>query len=204
MAFLLNNLSRRFEALVDNRLHLLINQLWVRSVLRAYRIGFLSKRLHAVIIFLVVDISDLVAHTELDNHVTGHLVRLVEIVVGPGGDHPKEFLLGDPPSQNLADFVLELLLSVQRAFVGQVLRETEGALRPGNNGQFEQGVASGEEPRHYRVPGFVDRHCLPFLVCDYPLLLQTSDNPFHGHLEVVRVHGICVIPGCLDGGFVAD
>lgn len=78
----------------------------------------------------------------------------------------------------------------------QVLRKTQRALRPGDDGQLQQWVGARQEPGHDPVPALVVGDYFSGLGRDQMrLLLDASDDPLSGQLEVLQGDEFVVVPG---------
>jgi hypothetical protein len=134
----------------------------------------------------------------------GDLIGLFEVVGSAIRAGAVEVLLCTPSAEDEADLVDELSPRVQLILVVEILREAQRALGAGDDGEFEEGVCSLQEPGDHRVSRFMHSHDRLLLRTDNPALFDAADESFRGHLEVMRVDGGLVVAGSEEGGLVAE
>ena len=148
--------------------------------------------------------DDAFRHAVLEDHRTGELGHLLEVVRGAVRDPAEHDLLGGTPCKGDLHPVDELLAGVEEALLlGKVERVAEG-IPTRNDRRLVHGEPVTHQERHQRVAALVVGQDPLLLLRHHLPLLEAGDDPLQGAVEVGLVDVLLPLAAREDGRLVCD
>ena len=157
-----------------------------------------------LVVVVIAEIGQLVAHTHIGNHAVCLLGDAFQIVHGSGRDMAGEEFLGGTSAQGGTHLVQHLFLGGNLSFFRQIPCSTQGT-STGHYGNLHQRVGILQVPTYGGMTSLVQGNGALLLHGHHlGLLLQTTDDTVHGSKEVILAHCALSVTGCYEGCLVAD